>query len=471
MAKRQLAAVAIGLAFLGATAAGAQTWRLTVASGGVGVSSSDLKLTPPNQITGASATVQVTCQTPADCANVGLRLEKNGTVVVNLGQTPAGSNSFQVPAGPVQGTTMDLAVTFQGTKINAFPVTAAAASANAAGNPAAGGNATGGSATGGAPANTPSNNAGANVSITPQLAELVTTSCPSTTVQVHYDARNNQVVVTPTGNVLARAVDTFDENDSLRVVVYGDARLLPLLKVQRTSAFRDSQTVRIVGAGLTIPQTSIAREGAGVCTTAEYVLDNFEPGQATVQISAFQTSDWVPLGGFDFNVDPLYTGMLSLGAAWTRLVDPGYKLASDGTQTVIALGDQGNRDLLYSLFYTPYVWGKRDLAKKIPTGQWYKHINPSIGIVPQEIDQNAFVGLTVDLPAGILLTYGRHFRQITVLPASTGLTVGSPFSGTADQIPTTRSWENGSFFAVTVDLRAMVQLLTAAVSGRSGGGS
>lgn len=462
MARRELVALMVGLAFLVAAAAGAQTWHLTVTSGGIGVTSSDLKPTPPNQITGQTATVQVTCQTPSDCSNVGLQLEKGGAVIMTLGQTPAGSNSYQIPAGPVQGSAMDLAVTFQGTKIDSFPIIAASSAA------ASGGSAAGGTTAGG---NAGSNSGTSAVSINAELAELLTTVCPALTVQVRYDAKKNQgaIVVTPTGNVLARAVSTFDENDSLRVIVYGDSRLFPLLKVERASAFRDAQTVRIVGSGLTIPQQSIARQGAGVCTTAEYVLSDFAPGKAQVQISAFQTSDWVPLGSFDFNVDPLYTGMLSLGAAWTRVVDPGYKIASDGTQSVIALGEQGNQELLYTLFYTPYVWGKRDLAKRLPLSEWYKHINPSIGVVPQHIDQNALIGLTVDLPAGILLTYGRHFRQITVLPASTGLAVGSPFPGTADQLPTRQSWENGNFFAVTVDLRAMVQLLTAAVIGGSGG--
>jgi len=290
-------------------------------------------------------------------------------------------------------------------------------------------------------------------------------------VSIGYDAKKNlgEILVTPTGNVLARGVNTFDENDSLKVIVYGDARLLPLLQVARTSAF-NVPTVRIVGADTTLPSQLIARQGAAVCTTAEYTLSNFSPGQATVQISALQGTSFTPLGSFDFNVDPLYTGILSLGAAWTHLVDPGFKIATNSAgSTVIALGDEGTRDLLYTLFYTPYVWGKRDLEKKIPRSQWYKYINPTVGIVPQDIENNALVGITIDLPAGFLFTFGRHYRQITVLPASTGLAVGSTFSGTADQLPTAESWEDGNFFAVTVDLRAIVQLLNVATG--SGGGS
>jgi hypothetical protein len=454
--KQELAALMTGLAVLAAAPAVAQTWQLTVSSGGQAVSSSDLGRTPPNQITGAAATVQVTCQTAADCAKVGLQLEKNGAVALTLGRSPAGSNTFSVPAGPVRGSVMDLAVTFQGQKIDSFPVTAQSGGGTPPASPPAG----------------DEDDSTLDAGPPPPLAQMLITPCPSISVPVGYDARRNlgAILVTPTGNVLARGVNTFDENDKLRVIVYGDARLLPLLKVERTSAF-NVPTVRVVGAGLTVPQQLIAREGAGVCTTAEYLLSDFAPGEATVQISALQGTDFVPLGTIDFNVDPLYTGMLSLGAAWTKAVDPGFKLAANNSGPVIALGEEGNNELLYTLFYTPFVWGKRDLEKTIPTSRWYKRINPTVGIVPQDLQENALVGITLDLPAGFLVTFGRHFRQITVLPEDTGLTVGSPFSGTADQLPTAQSWEDSSFFAVTVDLRAILQLFTAALGSGGGGGS
>ena len=446
-------ALILGLALLMAAPSAAQTWSITLAPGGL-VIGTNLKRTPPNTITGATATAQVNCQTASECASVGLQLERNGAVVLTLGRSPAGSDTFQVPASAVQGTVMDLAITFQGQKIDSYPVTAASSSGSGGG--------TGGATT---PGGTPGTATQPSIGGTP-LGELLATACPEATVSVHYDAKANlgEILVTPAGNVLAKAVDTFDENDKLRVIVYGDARLLPLLKVQRTSAF-GVQTVRIAGSGLIAPEL-VARQAAGVCTTAEFFVSDFSPGQATVQISALQGTTWLPLGSFDFEVDPLYTGILSLGAAWTDLVDPGFKIASNNTGTVIALGESGKHDLLYALFYTPYVWGRRNLERKIPSRQWYKHVNPSIGIAPQNLDENALVGITIDLPAGFLVTFGRHFRKITTLPASSGLTVGSPFTGTADQLPTTQSWENDNYFAVTLDLRAIVQLFAAA--GRGG---
>jgi hypothetical protein len=292
------------------------------------------------------------------------------------------------------------------------------------------------------------------------LSDLLRTSCPGT-FTAGYDAEANrgEIVVTPVGNVLARALDTFDENDTLIVKVVGDVELLPLIKVERTSAFRDVGTVRIVGAGEPIPQ--IARQ-AGGCGVQQFTLNDFAPGRATVQISALQGTQEVPLGTFDFNVNPLYTGMFTLGAAWTNLVDPGFKLVSEGGQTVIGVGEEGDNDLLYVLSYTPFVWGKRDLEKKIP---WRERFNPMVGIAVDDVQDNAFVGISADLPAGIVLTFGRHFRRITVL--NPGLSVGDPFTGTADQLPTAKEWENENFFGLTIDLRAMVQLLRAA--GGTGG--
>jgi hypothetical protein len=240
--------------------------------------------------------------------------------------------------------------------------------------------------------------------------------------------------------------------------VVGDSSLLPLLQVQRTSAFRDRSVVNIVGNNVTsIP---LIRQACGSKT---FLLSDFAPGQATVQISVLQGATPTKVGSFDFNVDPLYTGMFTLGAAWSNLVDPAYKLASNGTETVIVAGETGDHDLVYTLFYTPFVWGKRDLEKSVP---WYQHLNPSIGVVPDDIGDNALIGVSADLPSGIVITVGEHFGKITSLD---GLAVGSPFTGTADQLPTSQSWENDTFFSVTVDLRVMVQFLKLAVAGSSGG--
>jgi hypothetical protein len=438
--------IAILTAVLALTAAlaSAQTWTITVQAGDK-VTSSDLQTGKVNMITSAQATVQVLCDTGVVCTGIGLQLENNGAVTTKLTGTPiSGGMSFTVPASAVASTGQSLVVTDDGDSIATFLVGTV---------PGTGGTTTSASTT--SPASTTS---AGSVS----LADLLTVSCPGQ-YTARYDEKGNhaQIVVTPLGQVLASAVQTFDENDDLEVTVVGDSSLLPLLLVQRTSAIRDRTVVNVVGGNVTsIP---LIRQACGSRT---FLLSDFAPGEATVQISVLQGTTPTQVGGFNFIVDPLYTGMFTLGAAQSNLVDPAYKLASNGTETVIAAGNTGNHDLLYTLFYTPFVWGKRDLQKSVP---WYQHLNPSLGVVPGDVSDNALIGVSADLPAGIVITVGEHFGRITTLPSSTGLTVGSPFTGTADQLPTAQSWENDTFFAVTVDLRVMVQFLKLAIGSSAGG--
>ena len=447
-AGRKLAVWLFGMLVAGTATAQTQTWSITVKPGNA--VESTLATDRVNIMTGTTATINVQCDTGVDCSQIGLQLESGGAVLTTL--TPSGSGSsrtFTLGSGSVVSTGTDLVLTSGGTQIATFRIGTV---------PGSGGTTLQGQTTQG------STSSGASGGTT-VLSDLLRTSCPGT-FTAGYDAEANrgEIVVTPVGNVLARALDTFDENDTLIVKVVGDVELLPLLKVERTSAFRDVGTVRIVGGDQQLPQ--IARQ-AGGCGVQQFTLNDFAPGRATVRISALQGTQEVPLGTFDFNVNPLYSGMFTLGAAWTNLVDPGFKLVSEGGQTVIGVNEEGDRDLLYVLSYTPFVWGKRDLEKRIP---WHQRLNPMIGIAVNDVQDNAFVGISADLPAGVILTFGRHFRRITVLPEGTGLAVGDPFTGTADQLPTAKEWENENFFGLTIDLRAMVQLLRVA-AGTAGGGS
>lgn len=440
------AGVAVWLGLFGAQEMQAQSWTITIGADKK-VASTTLQQGRVNIVTQDQATVNVQCQ-GVDCTRAGLGLLIGGALT-NLNPTAqsAASSTFVVPkSGVTNGSS--LAVTFEGANIGSFLV-----------GPD-GGSGAGGTPTGGSSTTTSSSN-------TPTLAQLLALPCPGT-YEAGYDEKKNEgeIVVTPLGVILASGLDTlFDENDTLIVRVVADNRLLPLLKADRTSAFRNVTSVQILGSGETVPTLTRQAGLVADCDERRFVLENFAPGQGKVQISALQGSQLTPTGSFDFNVNPLYTGMLTLGAAQTNVVDPGFKLASVGGQTVIAAGEEGDQDLLYTLFYTPFVWGKRDVQKEV---RWYKHLNPTIGIAPEDVTENAFVGITADLPAGFALTFGRHFRQVEVL--TQGLTVGSPFSGTADQIPTAKEWEDDNFWAISIDLRAMVQVLSAAF-GSGGGGS
>jgi hypothetical protein len=441
--------IVVSLGLLGATAATAQSWTITIGPGNA-VTSTTLQEGAVNVITQSQATVNVECQSGVDCSQADLHLELDGALIADLGP-PASSAvglTFTIPQSAVSPGT-DLVVLLNGKEIDFYQIAPAAANGAPLGDGAQQPN---------LPPPAPP----------PTLAQLLALPCPGTYTVPAYDEKGNlgEVVVNPLGTVLASNLDTlFDEDDSLIVHIVADKRLLPLLTAARTSAFRDTTAVQIVGGG---QQAPLLTRQAGLvpdCGEQKFLLSDFAPGEGQVQISALQGTQLTPLGSFDFNVNPLYTGMLTLGAARTDLVNAGFKIATVNGQTVIAAGEEGDQDLIYTLFYTPFVWGKRDLQKRVP---WYKHLNPTIGVAPDDITDNAFIGVNADLPAGISLTFGRHFRQIEVLDQ--GLNIGSPFSGTADQLPTAQEWKDGNFWAVSIDLRVMVQVLAAAVGGGTGGG-
>jgi hypothetical protein len=459
-----LAALACGTVL--AAAASGQTWTVALAPPGQ-VAQTNLRTDAVNIVTQPQATVAVSCTSGVDCTTVTLRLSGGPAGTVDL--TPAAgatasAASLQVPKAQVANGSA-LALRLAGNPLASFPV---GPDSGSTGGPPAGGGSTGGGTAGGGTGGGSGSSGGSDGAT---LAQLLAIQCPGT-FSATYDAAKNlgAIVVTPLGVVLASRLDTqFDENDTLEVHVVAHVQLLPLLTVERTSAFRDATAINILGAGEAVP--NLARQAGLVaeCDERTFLLENFAPGQAKVAIKALQGTQLTTVGTFDFNVNPLYTGMLTLGGARTDLFGGGFDLATVGGNSVIAANETGDDDLVYTLFYTPFVWGKRDVQKRL---SWYHHVNPTVGVAPEDPAENAFVGITVDLPAGFALTYGRHFGEIEVL--TQGVSVGDTFSGTADEIPTAKEWKNDAFWAVSIDLRAMAKVLRAALgtsSGGSGGGS
>ena len=81
------------------------------------------------------------------------------------------------------------------------------------------------------------------------------------------------------------------------------------------------------------------------------------------------------------------------------------------------------------------------------------------------MNDNVFVGVSLDLPRGFLVTYGKHFGEIKTLDPASGLALGSPFTGTEDALPLVKDRVDETFFAVTLDLRVFVRLLQTVVTG------
>lgn len=323
---------------------------------------------------------------------------------------------------------------------------------------------------------------------TTDIGALITKPCDADYVIPEYEAKENVggVVLTPTGNVLSSAVAYFDEDDTLKVNLQLHPDLQGRLKIKRSSPFRQKETVRIIGEGLSATDLGLRRQAAERCVSLEVSLSDFEPSRGEVQIIFITDSgEDLPIGSFEFAVNPLYSGIFSLGGVWTEMVDPDFGLVTDGNNRIIAPENQGEDEFVYALFYTPFVWGKRDVEKgyrfledeleKEGASRFEKfkrhgcnaltHINPTVGITLADMDENAIVGLSIDLPFGFLVTFGRHFRKVTVISEESGFESGDVFPGSKDSLPTTSSWENESFIGFSVDLRAMVKLFTAAGGG------
>src|SRR5262249_43974015 len=148
----------------------------------------------------------------------------------------------------------------------------------------------------------------------------------------------------------------------------------------------------ILGSTVAVP-AELIRQAAGPnvdkCGTATFVLRDFAPGQGEVEISVVSGSDPVVIGGFQFAVDALYTGMFSLGGLWTPLIDPSFTVSTVGGQSTIVQSEQGSRRFAYTLLYTPFVWEPRDIEKG--PRSFLHRLNPSVGFVLNHPTDNVLV--------------------------------------------------------------------------------
>lgn len=270
-------------------------------------------------------------------------------------------------------------------------------------------------------------------------------------------------VVTPVGNVIFRPGDEVDENDRVQVVVVGDARLVPRLKVTRQSAFRAPGSFAILGADQELP---FELKSAAGCAATGVLLSDFQPGQGQVQIATINDDgSQTAIGGFDFGVHTLYAGAFSLGAIRTELKDPTFGVAAVGPDTVLTQTEDGTPRVLYVLSYTPFLWGQRDVQKPVP---FIEHVNPMVGVVLNDIADNALLGLSIDLMNSLYLQVGAHAGRVTRLDPRGGVRLGDRFTQPASEIPTVTEWGVDWFIGASLDLRAAVQLLrTAATGGNS----
>src|SRR5678816_555885 len=150
------------------------------------------------------------------------------------------------------------------------------------------------------------------------IRELMATACPAREFKITaYDQATDRaaVVVSPDGSLLSDMPARFDENDTLVVTVYGDARLLPSLHVARKSAFRVVVGINILGQDVKIPAQVTGRAkdrtfapGQPSCDSRTFLVRDFAGGRGEVEISVAVGFENLLIGSLSLNVDPVYSG-------------------------------------------------------------------------------------------------------------------------------------------------------------------
>ena len=457
------------LVMVSTVAHGAQTWTIAVPDSKTAklecpdTSKPDTCLLPKGKTNSFAdgAALTINCSAADVCKDVRIFTEVDGTPISELkGATDASATSRVYTLSTKDITAgANVGAFYQKTLLASFTLQPGAVATTTAGQPAS--------------------TSGANLeAVVAASNPMPLFECPSQ-VQATYsepedvgEAKANATIYTDVlGNVLAKPSRySFDENDSLRVYVIGDKDLLQRLKVERTSDFRDLTRVRILGEGVETPEIKQRQaQGEGItCAMRSFELENFTAGKGVVTISRVKGESVAAISTFDLNVAPLYSGMFTLGAFRTDLVDSKYKLVAKGSDQVIAPENTSNKDTRYSIFYTPFVWGRRDLEKPFVWSNWYQHINPTVGFVLDDVSDNFLAGVSIDLPRGVVITVGKHYGKVTKLSKESGLSAGSVFTGAADTIPTSESWQSDNFVAVSFDIGVMAKLIKSAFTTTTG---
>lgn len=283
--------------------------------------------------------------------------------------------------------------------------------------------------------------------------------------------RRVEFVVSMLGNVLRRPAVAVTEEDQVRVRVLTNEALANRLAIRRSSPARRTGELRIIGMsqGAVDPDLFAAVKAAAVDPRCyvDVTLDDFEPGLGEAEIHLVTQTGTeitrIEIGGFDFNVEPLYAGMVSLGPIITRLADPAFEVATNASgERYIAQVESGRDRILYGLVYTPFVLGKRVSEPALTRNlrSWLQRVNPMFGIVVNDVRRNALAGLSVDLPFGLVAHAGWHMGRTSEIDPASGLEVGSLFPFEEEgSIPVVRTWDSNGFAGLTLDMRVALRML------------
>jgi len=267
-------------------------------------------------------------------------------------------------------------------------------------------------------------------------------------------------VVTPFGRVVKQNKPRITDRDRIEVSILANTELEPVLTLKEGSDLATPSVTNIYGADLPIFKNTSKAGGKPIAPvpcrqSAATPLGPFASPKGTVLIEAHVGIEEKQVGSFQFQVNPTYTGAFSLGGGLTTAFSPSFEKAFNGTDTVIVAHGDRHR-FLYIATYTHYLWKPRDLS-------FVKGLDPQIfpfvGVVLNDVTDNALAGVSLELQPGFALVFAQHIARVTVLDTSTGAALGGAFNNRAASVPTDKRWTSMPFYGVVVDARAVAGLL------------
>ncbi|MDE3172305.1 MAG: hypothetical protein KGN74_04465, partial [Gemmatimonadota bacterium] len=208
----------------------------------------------------------------------------------------------------------------------------------------------------------------------------------------------------------------------------GDSALLDRVRVVRTSKLRTVTVSNVLGAGAAVPQADLNRQGLPVmrCGVFHATFTDLAAGAAQIEISVLGDDGAAEVRNtVDFDVNALYTGAYTFGAIGTQLGSPAFGKVYDGADTVVSRTTGAGPRVQYIMTYTPFVWGPRDVTRS--PARWYEALNPFVGIVLNDVPNNAVAGVSYGLGSMLYLIGGVHAAHVAALDDRAGVAVGQPF--------------------------------------------
>ena len=257
------------------------------------------------------------------------------------------------------------------------------------------------------------------------------------------------------------------EGQSAEFYVIGETALINRVKVVRKSALRTVTVSNVLGATVNAAGAApdLNRQGLPVTTCGVFhaEFNDLAPGAAEVEIDVLGDDGTTELKNtFDFDVNALYTGAYTVGAIRTNVGSPAFAKVYNGADTVVSTTADAGKRIQYIMTYTPFVWGARDVTR--PPARWYEAIDPFVGVVLNDIPNNAIAGLSYSLGSMLYVIGGVHAARVLTLDANAGAEMGKPFENRAASVPTVKSWKTGWFWGIAVDLQGAIGLLKTALS-------